>query len=333
MKLLTALLILLCLSPAPVFSSLHEVREVHYQMGTFLELTLWHSEDDTTKQLIREAVGEVHRLEEVFSNFDPESDVSRFNRLAGKGTTNLPPDLYAILKIALQLSAKTGGYFDITVGPLVELWRASLSRGVLPSRDAVARTRALVGQEKLKVTGNGAAELLVPKMKIDLGGIGKGYAVDRVAALLKAAGVLSGLINFGGSSIYAIGAPPGQPGWKIGIQGTNEKLRGMIYLHDMALSTSGSMGHSWVIGGRRYGHLINPKSGMPMIQARMATVITPSATVAEALTKPLVILGSKALPMAKELPQTEALVIPQRGPLLFSHGFRSKSLWQEVPAS
>ena len=333
MRILTGFLILFFLLPAPAFSALHEVREVHYQMGTFLELTLWHSEDDAAKQLIREAAAEVHRLEEVLSNFDPESDVSRFNRLAGKGKTNLHPDLYEILKIALQFSAKTAGYFDVTVGPLVELWRESLSRGLVPSGEVLAKTRRLVGHEKLKLAGSGAAELLAPEMKIDLGGIGKGYAVDRVADLLKAAGVISGLINFGGSSIYAIGAPPGQHGWKIGIQGTDEKLRGMIYLRNMALSTSGSMGHSWMIGGRRYGHLINPKSGMPMIQARMATVITPSATVAEALTKPLVILGSKALPMAKELPQTEALVIPQRGPLLFSHGFRSKSQWQEVPAS
>jgi FAD:protein FMN transferase len=330
MRILTAFLILFCLSPAPAFSSLHDVREVHYQMGTFLELTLWHSEDDAAKQLIREAVGEVHRLEEVLSNFDPESDISRFNRLAGKGTTTLAPDLYEILKIALLLSAKTAGYFDVTVGPLVELWRESLSSGFLPSREAVTRTRTLVGYGKLKLAGSGAAELLAPEMKIDLGGIGKGYAVDRVANLLKAARVISGLINFGGSSIYAIGAPPGQHGWKIGIQGTDEKLRGIIYLRDMALSTSGSMGHSWMIGGKRYGHLINPKNGMPMIQARMATVITPSATIAEALTKPLVILGSNALPMAKELPQTEAVVIPERGPMSFSSGFRSKSLWREV---
>jgi FAD:protein FMN transferase len=328
MRILTGLLILFCLLPAPAYSSLHEVREVHYQMGTFLEITLWQSEDDQAKQLIRQAVGKVHRLEEILSNFDPESAVSRFNQRAGNGKIILPPELYDLLKIALEFSTKTAGYFDVTVGPLVQLWKESLSIGLLPSREALAKTRRLVGHEKLKLDDSGAAELLAPEMKIDLGGIGKGYAVDRVADLLKAAGVISGLINFGGSSIYAIGSPPGQQGWEIGLQGTDGKLRGLTYLRDMALSTSGSMGHSWMVGGKRYGHLINPKNGMPMTQVRMATAITPTAMAAEALTKPLVILGSSALSMAKELPQTEAVVIPERGPM-----FRSKSLWREVPAS
>jgi FAD:protein FMN transferase len=332
MRILTGLLILFCLLPAPAYSSLHEVREVHYQMGTFLEITLWQSEDEQAKQLIRQAVGKVHRFEEILSNFDPESAVSRFNQRAGNGKIILPPELYDLLKIALEFSTKTAGYFDVTVGPLVQLWKESLSIGLLPSREALAKTRRLVGHEKLKLDDSGAAELLAPEMKIDLGGIGKGYAVDRVADLLKAAGVISGLINFGGSSIYAIGSPPGQQGWEIGLQGTDGKLRGLTYLRDMALSTSGSMGHSWMVGGKRYGHLINPKTGVPMTQVRMATAITPTATAAEALTKPLVILGRSALSMTKELPQTEAVVIPEHGPMFFSSEFRSKSLWREVPA-
>jgi thiamine biosynthesis lipoprotein len=260
MRILTGLLILFCLLPAPAYSSLHEVREVHYQMGTFLEITLWQSEDDQAKQLIRQAVGKVHRLEEILSNFDPESAVSRFNQRAGNGKIILPPELYDLLKIALEFSSKTAGYFDVTVGPLVQLWKESLSIGLLPSREALAKTRRLVGHEKLKLDDSGAAELLAAEMKIDLGGIGKGYAVDRVADLLKTAGVISGLINFGGSSIYAIGSPPGQQGWEIGLQGTDGKLRGLTYLRDMALSTSGSMGHSWMVGGKRYGHLINRKT-------------------------------------------------------------------------
>src|SRR5713226_2311355 len=164
MRILTGFFILLCLSPVPALSSLHEVREVHYQMGTFLELTLWHSEDEAAKRLIREAVGEVHRLEEILSNFDPESDISRFNRLAGKGKTNLHPDLYELLKIALQFSAKTTGYFDVTVGPLVESWKASLLTGRLPSQEALAKTSRLVGYEKLKLYDGRAAELLIRDM-------------------------------------------------------------------------------------------------------------------------------------------------------------------------
>jgi thiamine biosynthesis lipoprotein len=335
MKTLAGLFLLswFCIPPNPAFSSLQEVREVHYQMGTFLELTLWHSDTEAAKRLIRDAVQEVHRLEEILSNFDTDSAVSRFNQKAGRGRISLPADLFKLLRMARGYGPVTGGYFDVTVGPLVELWRETLSVGRLPDRETLTDARRKVGFEKLKLYDGGEAELLLSGMKIDLGGIGKGYAVDRVVERFKAVGVGPALINFGGSSIYGVGAPPGEMGWEVGIQRTDGRLRGVIRLHDMALSTSGSMGHSWTVGGKRYGHLIDPKNGMPVTELRMATVIAPSATAAEALTKPLVIIGGAALPMAEWRPQTEAVVISEQGPVIFSNGFRSKTAWREVPAS
>ena len=324
---------LICVAPVPALSALHEVREVHYQMGTFVELTLWHSDPDVARRLLRSAVQEVHRLEEILSNFDPDSSVSRFNRQSGKGKMNIPPELFELLGIAQRFSAHTSGDFDVTVGPLVDLWREALSQGLLPDRDAVARAQRQVGFEKLKLYGGGEAELLLPGMKIDFGGIGKGYAVDRVVQRFIAAGIGSALINFGGSSIFGVGAPPGEPSWEVGLQGTDGALRGVIHLRDMALSTSGSMGKFWTIDGKRYGHLIDPKSGIPVSDSRMATVITFSATVAEALTKPLVLRGEKALPVATRFGGTEAVVISAEGPPLFSRGFRSKARWQEIPSS
>src|SRR3990170_306088 len=333
MKILAVFFVLywFCLTPNPAFSSLQEVREVHYQMGTFLELTLWHSDTEAAKRLIRDAVQEVHRLEEILSNFDAESAVSRFNQKAGRGRIRPPADLFKLLRTARGYGAVTGGYFDVTVGPFVELWRETLSLGRLPDRETLTDARRKVGFDKLKIYDGGEAELLVAGMKIDLGGIGKGYAVDRVAERFKAVGVGPSMINFGGSSIYAVGAPPGEKGWEIGIQGTSGRLRGVIRLRDMALSTSGSMGHSWTVGGKRYGHLIDPKNGMPVTELRMATVIAPSATAAEALTKPLVIIGGAALAMVERLPQTETVVISERGPPFFFTGFRSKAAWREVP--
>ena len=313
-------------------ASLREVREVHYQMGTFLEIKLWHSENGTARRLIREAVGEVHRLEEILSNFDPESDLSHFNELAGTGKSYLQPDLYRLLKTALEFSARTDGYFDITVGPLVELWKKSLAAGILPRPDVLARTFRTVGYNKLKLSDNGQAELPAG-MQVDVNGIAKGYAVDRVADLFRAAGVSAALINFGGSSIYALGGPPEKAGWEIGIQGTDGRLRGVIVINGMALSTSGSMGHFWFHGGKKYGHVIDPKKGFPVTESRMATVITPSATEAEALTKPLVILGNRSLTMIQKLPQAEAIVIPEQGRPFFSKDFRSKARWRELPAT
>src|SRR5207249_9479318 len=142
-----------------------------------------------------------------------------------------------------------------------------------------------VGYNKLQLYDNRQAELPAG-MKVDVNGIAKGYAVDRVADLFRAAGVSAALINFGGSSIYALGTPPEKTGWEIGVQGTDGKLRGVIVLSEMALSTSGSMGHFWTHRGKKYGHVIDPIKGLPVTESRMATVITSSATDAEALTKP-----------------------------------------------
>jgi thiamine biosynthesis lipoprotein len=202
----------------------------------------------------------------------------------------------------------------------------------MPDASRLAQALALVGYQKLFLSDDGAAELTRPGMKIDLGGIGKGYAVDRIADRLKAGGVATALINFGGSSVAAIGAPPGKHGWEIGIQGPAGDIRGVIYLRDLALSTSGSMGRLFTVGKTRYGHLINPKDGMPVVEPRMATVLTGSATTAEALTKPLVLLGGKGMPLIKAFPQTEGLIISQSGAPSFTQGFRSASAWQDIQA-
>jgi thiamine biosynthesis lipoprotein len=317
--------------PNTVFPALHEVREIHYQMGTFLDLTLWHSEPELAKRMIREAAQEVHRLEQILSNFDPDSPVSRLNQKAGNGKMGVPAELYKVLELAQQFSDRTAGDFDVTVGALMDLWRESSLLMRLPGQSELVRVLRQVGYNKLKLYKSGKAELLVTGMKIDLGGIGKGYAVDRVADLFKRAGVSAALINFGGSSIYALGVPPGAGGWEIGLQGIDGRVRGLILLRDMALSTSGSMGKFWTIDTKRYGHMIDPNNGMPVSESRLATVIAPTATAAEALTKPLVLRGKKALPIIALSPETEAVVFSEHGALLFSVGFKSKIRWQEIP--
>ena len=327
------ILMMLCLLPRQASSALHEVREVHYQMGTFLEFVLWHSNPDVAKQIIREAAEAVHGLDEILSNFDPESSVSRFNQRAGKGKTSLPWELYELLMVARRFSGLTLGDFDITVGPLIDFWREHAALGRLPDPNNLAQILRQVGYEKLRLYNDRSAELELPGMKIDLGGIGKGYAVDRVVDRVKAAGIRSALINFGGSSIYALGTPPGKPDWAIGIKGPDEQVRGVIYLHDMALSTSGSMGKFWTIAGKRYGHLIDPKNGTPVLEPRVATAVAATATVAEALTKPLVLRGKTGIRLLARLPGTEALVISEDGVLSYSAGFRSLTNWQEIPGS
>ena len=318
------------LLPARSLAELREVREVHYQMGTFLELTVWHSQPEKAQRLIRDAVQEVHRLDLLLSNYDSESALSRLNAHAGGGATRVPPELFELLKTARALSEQTGGLFDITVGRLMEFWSEAAEANRLPGGKQVAETLATVGYSNIVLRGPDLVELADNATKIDLGGIGKGFAVDRVAERLRAQGIISALINFGGSSIAAIGTPPGKQGWKVAVQGADGQLRGTLYLRNRALSTSGSMGRSWTIEGKKYGHLINPLTGFPVTEARVATVLAASATQAEALTKPLILLGENALPILKKFSDAEAVVIPESSSPSYSRRFRSVAFWKDI---
>lgn len=323
------ILLLTALVPVTAAAELQEVREIHYQMGTYLELALWHDDPQVAKQLIRNAVGEVHRLNEILSNYDPDSALSRLNQHAGAGTMKVPAELFALLVTAREFSEKTGGIFDVTVGPLMEVWRKAAEANQLPDSKRLAQALAVVGSRNLVLCRPDQAELALPGMSVDLGGIGKGYAVDRVVEMLRAAGVAAALVNFGGSSMSAIGAPPGKVGWEIAVQDDKKRLRGAIHLRDSALSTSSSMGRWWTIKGKKYGHLINPINGTPITEMRTAMVVTPSATQAEALTKPLVVLGKSALQALEKSSHTDAMVIAANGLSAFSKQFRSRLSWKE----
>ena len=332
MKTLSALFLLtvLAISDPAAWCQLSEFREVHYQMGTLLDITIWHADAEEAKRIMRQAVQEVHRLEGIMSNYDPRSSLSSFNDQAGQGKIKIDPDLYRLLAIAVDRSAKTSGYFDVTVGPLIELWKQSEKKNSAPDSHALASAAGLVGYWNLKLNEASEAELIREGMNIDLGGIGKGYAVDRIIEMLKRAGVKTALINFGGSSIYALGSPPAKTDWEIAVKGINEKIVGILHLKNQALSTSGSMGHSWNIGGKRYGHLINPNNGWPVTVPRVATVVAPTATEAEVWTKPLVILGKAGISTIKGLPQIEALLVSETGELSLSDGLLAKSQFQRI---
>ncbi len=317
-------------APPPAAATLNEVREVHYQMGTYFDVTLWHSEPQTARRLIREAVREVHRLEEILSNYDPQSALSRLNRKAGQGNVRVTAELFELLATAREFSEKTAGTFDVTVGPLMELWRRAAEQNRLPNPELLGRALAAVGYRNLVLSRPDQAALARTGMSIDLGGIGKGYAVDRAAAMFKAAGISAALISFGGSSLSALGAPPRKTGWEIAVQDSDGRLRGTLRLRDLALSTSSSTGRWWIIGGKKYGHLINPMTGAPMTEARTAVVVARSATEAEALTKPLVLLGKSGFATIAHFPQVAGIILSAQGVSLASPNFSSLSSWKEI---
>jgi thiamine biosynthesis lipoprotein len=151
-------------------------------------------------------------------------------------------------------------------------------------------------------------------MAIDFGGIGKGYALDRLAALLRAQGVTNAMLDFGQSSIWALGTPPDAQGWRLLVQQPNGRHAGIITLHDQALSLSASLGQSFVANGQRYGHVIDPRTGEPLRRDLLACVIAPSAAQAEALSKALLILGeSEGIALLQRLAGVEGFLVAASG--------------------
>jgi thiamine biosynthesis lipoprotein len=198
----------------------------------------------------------------------------------------------------------------------VALWTEAAARDALPEPAALSAARARVGAGRLEVSAgpDGARAALAPGSAVDLGGIAKGYALDRVRAKL-AAGVDAALLSFGQSSAWAIGRPPDTDGWRLLARGADGGFAGILTLRDRALSVSGSLGQWSEIAGRRYGHVIDPRTGEPLTERREAIVVTRDATLAEALSKALLVLGPRdGIALVEDWPDAEALLLDADGP-------------------
>jgi thiamine biosynthesis lipoprotein len=267
------------------------LREIHYVMGTLLDITLHQESGEKWKRLLRGCFQEARRLEHVFSTYDDDSDLGRLNRHAGLGPLEINRELWSIIEVSLRLGRETEGALDISVGPLIALWRTAEEHGAPPPPASVAEALSRTGTSKVQLLPDGRAELRQAGMQLDLGGIGKGYAVDRLREYLIDEGVERAFINFGRSSLAAIGSPPGREAWPVLLLGDNEEPLGVVHLNDQTLSASSSFGHSSEIEEARYGHLIDPRDGFPLRHPALGVAVARTATEAEALTKALVILG------------------------------------------
>jgi FAD:protein FMN transferase len=263
------------------------VREAHYVMGTILDITVDAPCAATGRRWIHTAVAEARRLDAELSSFRADSALSQLNRAAGRGFRAVPDDLYRLLCVSRALSADTAGRFDVTVSPLVQLWERAGAANRWPATVDIAAARAAVGTRQLQLRQPNRVALGA-HAALELGGIGKGYAADRIADLLRRLGVTSALVNFGESSIVAIGPPPGRAPWRLWVR-DGERLDGPLALRDMALSTSASLGQTRRVAGRRIGHIIDPATGRPLVRRAQATIVARSATEAEAWSKALLI--------------------------------------------
>ncbi|HWI56048.1 MAG TPA: FAD:protein FMN transferase, partial [Bacillota bacterium] len=220
-----------------------------------------------------------------------------------------------VLQRSQRISELSGGAFDATIGPYVRLWRFARKRKVLPAPAEMAAARAAVGWQKLRLDAKArTVTLLVPHMRLDLGGIAKGYAADQALLSLKSRGIDRALVAASGD--IAVGnPPPGQPGWKVGISAIDDRTNGItrsVLLRNAGISTSGDTEQFIEIGGVRYSHILNPATGLGLTNRIQATLIAPNATATDALATTVCILGPRrGLALVESMPKTAALILTQ----------------------
>jgi len=309
------------------------VSDGRYAMGTVLEVTVAAADEAAGRAAIERAFAVAAALEPLLSNWDAGSAVMRLNAAAGRGPQPVDPELARVLEASRALSHRTRGAFDVTVGPLVQLWRAAGARGRRPSAAELARARAAVGADGVLADPEaGTAGLARADASIELGGIAKGWALDRMAETLRAAGVAGALLSFGQSSLWAIGAPPREAGWRLALRDPAGGYAGVATLRDRAVSVSGSFGQWTEIEGRRHGHVIDPRSGEPLLRAAEAIVLAPDATSAEAFSKALLVLPPEGIALLEAEPGLEALLLEDDGSHYETSGWQAASRFEPAGA-
>lgn len=266
---------------------------------------------------VEEAFDEVDRIDRLMSHYRADSLLSRVNREAARGPVTVDAELFDFVARAVRYTRDSGGAFDITVGPLMKVWGFFGGEGRLPSESELSAARRVVGAGRVIL--DAAAKTIRfagPGVELDLGGIAKGYAVDRAAALLRARGVPAALISAGGSTIYALGAPPGRAAWMVTVQDPVVARHAALtfQLTDRALSVAGRSEKSFVSGGVTYSHIMDPRSGRPAQGVLSVAVLAPSGTDGDALDDAFFVLGPEhSAPYSRALAAVEAFfLLPDR---------------------
>jgi thiamine biosynthesis lipoprotein len=242
------------------------------------------------------AFEEVRRLDRMLSNYRPDSELSQVNRFGAERPVSVSPELFRLLAACVNYGRLSEGAFDITVGPLMKVWGFYRGSGRLPHRAEIRGALGRVGYGKIVLDEkNQTVRLAQTGMELDPGGVGKGYAVDRIVAVLKEHGMDSALVTAGGSSIYALGAPPGEKGWKVKIRDPKSPSRTIdeTVLRDLSMSTSGNYEKFFRAEGKLYSHIMDPRTGYPAQGVLSVSVVSPETLDSEVWAKPFYILGSK----------------------------------------
>jgi thiamine biosynthesis lipoprotein len=305
------------------------VERAYAAMGTELKFSAWTSDEDGADAAFEAAFHEIDRLEGLLSNWKKDSEVERLNAAAGKHPVPVGSELRDVLEAARQTSDWTDGKFDVTFGVLSGLWKFDYQNkdNTIPPRNEVVRRLKLINYRDLIVDNRaGTAFLRREGMIVNLGGIGKGYAVDRARDILRQRGLRDFMIQFGGD-MYVAGLEKDHP-WRLGIQdprGPANHIFATVDLSDSTFSTSGDYARFFIKEGRRYHHIIDPATGEPASGCRSVTIMASSATVADGLDTGVFIMGPEAgMALIEKLPGVEGVIVSAKNEVLVSKGLKGR---------
>ena len=283
------------------------------QMGMPFKLVLYAPREESANAAARAAYARIRQLNGVMSDYDPDSELMQLCRTAGSGkAVPVSRDLLTVLSRAQALSQQSEGAFDVTVGPVVRLWRKARKTRIMPTPNELAAARKLVDYRQIRIDPQaGTVELLQAGMQLDLGGIGAGYAVDEAMMVLQANGVQSALIDASGD-IGVSAPPPGRPGWRIGVAPLEPDADPSRYLllKNAAVTTSGDAFQFVEIDGKRYSHIVDTKTGLGMTERSSVTVIARDCTTADSHTKAVMLLGrERGLQLIEGIEGAAAIIV------------------------
>ncbi|MEZ5420353.1 MAG: FAD:protein FMN transferase [Vicinamibacterales bacterium] len=281
-----------------------------FMMGTSMTMEVSGADAATRGDAIEEAFAAIAEVDRLMSNYRADSELARVNREAAAAPIPVSAPLFSVLSAAREVSRRSGGAFDITVGPLMKLWGFFRKQPHVPTAGELDAVRPLVGDGQLILDDDArTVRFARPGVELDLGGIAKGFAVELAGGVLRRRG-LSGYVDAGGNQ-YFVGSPVGKTEWQVGIEDPviRGALLGRLSLAGGAVSTSGGYHNYFEAGGRRYGHILDPRTLQPSNRSLSVTIVARDATIADALSKPVFLLGPvQGLALAESFPGVAAII-------------------------
>jgi len=297
-------------------SDIRLIKQTRMIMGTFAEVSIYSNDEKTAGNAIEGALDEMERMDRIMSNYKNDSELSKVNKKAAKSPVPCNAELLDVIEQSQYYSELSGGAFDITVSPIVTLWGFFSEKGHVPPDKEIEKLlpavsyKNIVVKKSAETKKSGTVFFKDMKTQIDLGAIGKGYAVDKALEIIKKCGIDNGCINLGGN-IYVLGTPFGKNAWKIGVQHPRDgnEILGYLELENEATATSGDYERFFEFKGKRYSHIINPQTGRPVSGTIATTIVAPTGTAVDALSTIVFVLGhEKGMELIKKIPNADAMI-------------------------